>query len=81
MPRPDQTTRTEGRARIAALKKTRDKIHADAEKAKTDADAEMWAAIGELISTGQVLQSDAAAETGFTRDHVLKQTKRYGAGG
>ncbi|MFE2412331.1 hypothetical protein ACFVXG_38355 [Kitasatospora sp. NPDC058162] len=81
MPRPDQTTRTEGRAHIAALKKRRDKIHADAEKAKTDADAEMWAAIAELIRTGQVLQADAAAETGFTRDHVLKQTKRYSSGG
>ncbi|MFF2819618.1 hypothetical protein ACFVT9_29365 [Kitasatospora cineracea] len=81
MPRPDKATRDEGRARIAALKKTRDKLHSDAEKAKTEADAAMWSAIAELIRTGQVIQADAVAETGYTRDHVLKQTKRYSSGG
>ncbi len=80
MPRPDPTTRVAGRDRIAELKTKRDQAHADAEQAKTDADAQMWAAIDQLIRTGQVLQSDAAT-TGYTRNHVLKQTKRYGTGG
>ncbi|MET8704316.1 hypothetical protein ABZW10_36505 [Kitasatospora sp. NPDC004723] len=77
MARPDETTREAGRQRIEALRKARDEAHEKADKAKAEADAEMWRAIDALIAEGQVLQSDAAAATGYTRDHVAKQTARH----
>ena len=77
MPRPDENTRKAGREQIEALKKARDQAHEDAEKAKAEADKQLWQAIDELIRQDQVLQSDAATATGYTRDHVAKQTARY----
>ncbi|MGK4586027.1 hypothetical protein [Kitasatospora sp. HPMI-4] len=77
MPRPDQQTREAGRKRIEELKQIRDQAHEDADKAKATADKTMWRAIDALIAEGQVLQSDAASATGWTRDHVAKQTARY----
>lgn len=80
MPRPDQQAREAGRDQIRQLKEIRDRIHEEADKAKAEADAEMWRAIDALISGGQVLQSDAVNATGYTRDHVAKQTARHRAG-
>ncbi|MFJ3221323.1 hypothetical protein ACIPLC_36070 [Kitasatospora sp. NPDC086801] len=79
MARPDPKTREAGRSRIEELKKARDEAHAAADLAKAQADEEMWQAIDALITDGQILQSDAAAATGYTRDHVAKQTARHRA--
>ncbi|MBV6700265.1 hypothetical protein KV557_24700 [Kitasatospora aureofaciens] len=75
--RPNQQTRQAGREQIAALKAARDQIHQDAEKAKAEADKVMWQAIGQLIQDGHAIQSDAAAATGFSRDHVAKRIALY----
>ncbi|MFL4497483.1 hypothetical protein ACJ6WD_40535 [Streptomyces sp. VTCC 41912] len=77
MARPTQDTRDQAKARIAALKKTRDDAHAAADQLKEGADEVMWQAIAAELDEGQALQLDAAEATGFSRDHVLKRTKKY----
>jgi hypothetical protein len=79
MPRPDKDTRAAAKARIAELKKTRDEAHAAAERAKEQADEVMWKAIAAELDQGQALQLDAVEATGFSRDHVLRRTKKYRA--
>ncbi|OUD03029.1 hypothetical protein [Streptomyces swartbergensis] len=76
-PRPNQEIRAAAKARIAELKKTRDEAHAAAERAKEQADEAMWKAIAAELDEGQALQLDAAEATGFSRDHVLRRTKKY----
>ncbi|WP_331724080.1 hypothetical protein [Streptomyces rubiginosohelvolus] len=77
MPRPDKETRAAAKARIAELKKIRDKAHEEAEEAKATADEVMWKAIAAELDTGEALQLDAAEATDFSRDHVAKRTKQY----
>ncbi|WP_405802259.1 hypothetical protein [Streptomyces sp. NBC_01506] len=77
MPRPDKDTRAAAKARIAELKTIRDKAHEAAEKAKADADEEMWKAIAAELDKGEALQLDAAEATAFSRDHIAKRTKQY----
>lgn len=76
-PRPDQETRTAAKARIAALKAVRDQAHEDAEQAKATADEVMWRAIAAELDAGQALQLDVVAATEFSRDHILRRTKKY----
>lgn len=76
-PRPDQETRTAAQARITGLKQTRDQAHEDAEKAKADADEAMWQSIAAELDAGTLLQADVCEATGFSRDHVLRRTKKY----
>ncbi|MEU8718211.1 hypothetical protein [Streptomyces sp. NPDC048663] len=76
-PRPDQETRTAAKARITGLKQTRDQAHEDAEKAKADADEAMWQSIAAELDAGTLLQADVCEATGFSRDHVLRRTKKY----
>ncbi|MCX4707193.1 hypothetical protein [Streptomyces sp. NBC_01373] len=76
-PRPDKDTRDAATDRIAELKKIRDEAHEAAEKAKAEADEVMWKAIAAELDQGQALQLDAANATGFSRDHVLRRTKKY----
>ncbi|MFJ4674227.1 RapZ C-terminal domain-containing protein [Kitasatospora purpeofusca] len=77
MPRPDQATREAGRAKAAEIKARRDQAHTETDNARDYADALMWHEIGELIRTDQILQLDAAEATGYSRDHVSKQTARH----
>lgn len=77
MPRPGKEARAAARARITALKQTRDQAHDDAEQAKAAADEVMWQGIAAEINQGNALQTDAAEATGFSRDHILKRTKRH----
>lgn len=79
MPRPDNDTRTAAKDRIAELKKTRDQKHEDAEKAKAAADEDMWKAIAAELDANTLLQADVCEATGFSRDHVLRRTKKYRA--
>ncbi|MFJ4343251.1 hypothetical protein [Streptomyces sp. NPDC088915] len=76
-PRPDQETRTAAKARITALKALRDQAHVEADKSKASADEEMWRAIAAELDAGRALQLDVVAATDFSRDHVLRRTKKY----
>ncbi|MFE7056037.1 hypothetical protein ACFVAO_12565 [Streptomyces californicus] len=76
-PKPDEATRAAAKARITDVKKTRDQAHEDAEQAKATADEAMWRAIAAELDAGQALQLDVVAATGFSRDHVLRRTKKY----
>jgi len=76
-PRPDHKTRAAAKDRITELKKVRDQVHADAEKAKASADEAMWKAIAAELDAGTALQLDVVDATGFSRDHVLRRTKPY----
>ena len=78
-PRPDANTRAAARLRLSALREARDEQHEIADKAKADADAEMWEQVAAVLDAGEALQSDAAAALGFTRDHVAKQVARHRA--
>ncbi|MGW7268274.1 hypothetical protein [Streptomyces sp. NPDC054842] len=77
MAKPTEEARTAAKARIADLKKVRDQAHEDAEKAKADADEAMWQDIAAELDAKSVLQLDVVEATGFSRDHVLKRTKKY----
>lgn len=76
MPRPTAEERAAAKARLADIKKIRDKAHEDAEKAKAAADEEMWQAVAAEVDAGTV-QLDAAEALDFSRDHVAKRTKPY----
>ncbi|MBD2829925.1 hypothetical protein ID875_21415 [Streptomyces globisporus] len=76
-PKPDQETRAAAKARIAEAKEIRDQAHEDAEKAKATADEVMWRAVAAELDADHALQLDAAAATGFSRDHILRRTKKY----
>ncbi|MBP5942592.1 hypothetical protein [Streptomyces acidiscabies] len=76
-PRPTQETRNEAKQRVTALKKIRDQAHEDAEKAKAAADEQMWKDIAAEQDAGTLLQADVCEATGFSRDHVLRRTKKY----
>jgi hypothetical protein len=76
-PRPDQETRDAAKARVTGLKQTRDQAHEDAEKAKLAADEDMWQRIAAELDAGTLLQADVCEATGFSRDHVLRRTKKY----
>lgn len=76
-PRPTQETRDGAKQRVTALKKVRDQAHEDAEKAKAAADEQMWKDIAAELDTGTLLQADVCEATGFSRDHVLRRTKKY----
>ncbi|MFD5428507.1 hypothetical protein [Streptomyces sp. NPDC127084] len=76
-PRPDKETRAAAKERIAELKRVRDEAHAAADQAKEAADEVMWQAIAAELDQGQALQLDAVDATGFSRDHVLRRTKKY----
>ncbi|MEU2086782.1 hypothetical protein ABZ569_33550 [Streptomyces albus] len=77
MPRPDEEARREAKQRITQLKTVRDQAHDEAEKAKQNADEEMWRAIAAELDAGNALQLDVVDATGFSRDHVLRRTKKY----
>ncbi|MEU3189502.1 hypothetical protein ABZ686_02405 [Streptomyces sp. NPDC006992] len=76
-PKPDPDTRADAKQRVSDLKKTRDEIHENAEQAKRSADETMWEAIAKELDNKQLLQRDVVEATGFTRDHVLRRTKKY----
>jgi len=79
MPRPDTNTRAAAKDRVAELKKVRDQKHEEAEKAKAAADEEMWKAIAAELDANTLLQADVCEATGFSRDHVLRRTKKHRA--
>ena len=76
-PKPDPNARSEAKQRVSELKQKRDQAHETADEAKRRADKMMWEAIAQELDAKQLLQRDVAEVTGFTRDHVLRRTKKY----
>ncbi|WP_351233858.1 hypothetical protein [Streptomyces sp. NPDC002133] len=63
---------------LAEAKAKRDKIFAETDKLREDADAEMWKTVAdELAGAYHGARTDAVKILGVTRDYVLKQTKKY----
>lgn len=50
---------------------------AEAERLKEAAEAEFWRSIDGLRQRYYGAQTDIAEATKYTRDHILKQVKRY----
>nr|WP_011265214.1 hypothetical protein [Streptomyces sp. F11]AAX51319.1 unknown [Streptomyces sp. F11] len=76
-PRPDADTRVDAIKRFQDLKQARDKAHEAAEQTKQAADEVMWQSIAAELDAGNALQADVVEATGFSRDHVLRRTKKY----
>ncbi|MFB8443602.1 hypothetical protein ACFC7A_31610 [Streptomyces niveus] len=83
-PRSDKTSTDRATAReelakkLTTAKNKREKIIADLDARRAAADAEYWKSVGSIISTSyRGAQTDATQILGFTRDHILKQTKKH----
>ena len=64
--------------RLAAAKAKRDKIFEESDKLREAAEAEYWKTVGtELNGAYHGARTDAVNVLGVTRDHILKQTKKY----
>lgn len=79
-PRSDDIAkaREELKKTLAAAKAKRDKVFEDTEKLREAADAEMWKTVGaQLDGAYHGARTDAVNVLGWTRDHILKQTKKH----
>ncbi|MET9427936.1 MULTISPECIES: hypothetical protein [unclassified Streptomyces] len=63
---------------LAAAKAKRDKIFEETEKVREAAEAEMWRTVKtELDDAYHGARTDAVEVLGYTRDYILKRTKKY----
>lgn len=76
-PKPDPQIREAAKHRVITLKRSRDETHDAADRTKAEADDVMWAAIAKELAAKTLLQRDVAEATGFSRDYVLRRTKRH----
>ncbi|HBF83360.1 MAG TPA: hypothetical protein DD420_26595 [Streptomyces sp.] len=76
-PRPAEEARTQLRTEVTAAMQRREIRHKEADRIRREADAEFWQSIDPLRDAYYGAQTDIAAITGFTRDHILKQSKRH----
>ncbi|MEV3999129.1 hypothetical protein ACFYPK_32870 [Streptomyces halstedii] len=80
-PRPAEEARTQLKREVTAAMKRREIRHKEADRIKQEADAEFWQSIDPLRNAYFGAQTDIAVITGFTRDHILKQSKRHRSSG
>ena len=63
---------------LTDAKAQRDKVYKDTEKAREKAEAEMWQTVDKLLDNAyHGARTDATKILDYTRDHILKQTKKY----
>lgn len=77
MPRPSEDARAELKRDVEAAMARRAELTAEAERIKSEAEAEFWRAVDQLRRRYFGAQNDVVAVTKYSRDHILKRTQQY----
>lgn len=77
--RSDDAAREALRSGLRAALARRDQQLEEADRIKAEATSEFWRAVAALKNSYRGAQNDIAAETGYSRDHIAKQTKKLSA--
>ncbi|MCX4489817.1 hypothetical protein OG890_38910 [Streptomyces anulatus] len=76
-PRPSNDRKEQLKREVEEVLAQRDERLKKINEAKEDAERDFWQRINVLRQAYFGAQTDVAAATGYTRDHILKQVTRY----